>query len=125
MPDRLTRRGLVVGPAAGWSALSLAGPRALAAAPTKVGFVYVGPVGDFGWTHGHDVGRQAIEAQFGDKVKTSFVENVSEGPDSERVIRKLASSGHDLIFTTSFGFMNTTIRVAKLFPQVTFAPDRG
>ncbi len=125
MITRLTRRGFVLGSAAAAGALSLAGPRALAAEPTKVGFVYVGPVGDFGWTHGHDVGRKAIEAQFGDKVETSFVESVSEGPDAGRVIRKLASGGHDLIFTTSFGFMNPTIRVAKLFPQVKFEHATG
>ena len=125
MTARVTRRGFVLGSAAGLSALSLAGRHAFAAAPTKVGFVYVGPVGDFGWTHGHDVARQAIEAKFGDKVETSFVENVSEGPDSERVIRKLASSGTDLIFTPSFGFMNPTLRVAKLFPKVKFEHATG
>ena len=86
--------------------------------PTKVGFIYVGPVGDHGWTYRHDIGRQAIEAEFGDAVETSFVESVSEGPDAERVIRQLASDGHDLIFTTSFGFMNPTVKVAKQFPDV-------
>lgn len=125
MSARVTRRGFVLGSAAGLSALSLAGPRALAAEPTKVGFVYVGPVGDYGWTHGHDVARKAIEAHFGDRVKTSFVESVSEGPDAERVIRRLASSGNDLIFTTSFGYMNPTIRVAKLFPEVKFEHATG
>ena len=125
MTVRVTRRGFVLGSAAGLGALSLAGPRAFSAAHTKVGFVYVGPVGDFGWTHGHDVARKAIEAEFGDKVKTSFVESVSEGPDAERVIRQLASSGTDLIFTTSFGYMEPTIRVAKLFPKVKFEHATG
>ena len=125
MTARLTRRNFVLGSAAATGALSLVGPRALAAEPTKIGFVYVGPVGDFGWTHGHDVGRKAIEAHFGDRVKTSFVESVSEGPDSERVIRQLASGGNELIFTTSFGFMNPTIRVAKLFPKVKFEHATG
>ncbi len=125
MNTPVTRRGFVLGSAAAAGVLSLAGPRALAAEPTKIGFVYVGPVGDFGWTHGHDVGRKSIEAHFGDRVKTSFVENVSEGPDSERVIRQLASGGHELIFTTSFGFMNPTIRVAKLFPKVKFEHATG
>jgi simple sugar transport system substrate-binding protein len=125
MTARVTRRGFVLGSAAGLGALSLAGPRAFSAEPTKIGFIYVGPVGDFGWTHGHDVGRKAIEAEFGDKVKTSFVENVSEGPDAERVIRQLASGGTDLIFTTSFGYMEPTIRVAKLFPKVKFEHATG
>ena len=63
---------------------------ASAADPTKVGFIYVGPTGDHGWTYRHDIGRQAIEKEFGDKVKTTFVESVSEGADAERVVRKLA-----------------------------------
>jgi len=93
--------------------------------PVKVGFVYVGPVGDHGWTYRHDVGRQAIEAEFGDKVETTFVESVPEGADAERVIRKLATDGHDLIFTTSFGYMNPTNKVAKLFPDVKFEHATG
>lgn len=98
---------------------------ATAADPTKVGFVYVGPVGDHGWTYRHDIGRQAIEAKFGDAVETTFVESVPEGADAERVIRKLASTGHDLIFTTSFGYMNPTIKVAKDFPNVKFEHATG
>ncbi|MEM7497260.1 MAG: BMP family ABC transporter substrate-binding protein [Pseudomonadota bacterium] len=101
-----------------------AGP-APAADPLKIGFVYVGPVGDHGWTYQHDQGRQAVEAEFGDRVETTFVESVSEGPDAERVIRQLASSGHDLIFTTSFGFMDSTIKVAKQFPDVKFEHATG
>lgn len=96
-----------------------------AADPFKVGFVYVGPVGDHGWTYRHDVGRQSIEAEFGDKVSTTYVESVAEGADAERVIRKLASSGHDLIFTTSFGYMNPTVKVAKQFPKVKFEHATG
>ncbi|GJL82455.1 MAG: BMP family ABC transporter substrate-binding protein [marine bacterium B5-7] len=92
---------------------------------TKVGFVYVGPVGDHGWTFRHDAGRKAVEAEFGDKVKTTYVESVNEGADAERVIRKLASSGHDLVFTTSFGFMNATAKVAKQFPKVKFEHATG
>ncbi len=91
----------------------------------KVGFVYVGPVGDHGWTYRHDIGRQAIEEKFGDAVETTFVESVPEGADAERVIRKLASSGHDLIFTTSFGYMNPTVKVAKQFPDVKFEHATG
>jgi simple sugar transport system substrate-binding protein len=98
---------------------------AYAADPLKVGFVYVGPVGDHGWTYRHDIGRQAIEAEFGDAVETTFVESVPEGADAERVIRKLASSGHGLIFTTSFGYMNPTVKVAKDFPDVKFEHATG
>lgn len=98
---------------------------ATAADPTKVGFIYVGPIGDHGWTYRHDVGRLAIEKEFGDKVKTTYVESVSEGADAERVIRKLAQEGHDLIFTTSFGFMNPTLKVAKQFPNVKFEHATG
>ncbi|MEQ8708871.1 MAG: BMP family ABC transporter substrate-binding protein [Rhodospirillales bacterium] len=96
-----------------------------ATAQTKVGFIYVGPVGDHGWTYRHDQGRLAIEKEFGDKVKTTYVESVSEGADAERVIRKLAQEGHDLIFTTSFGFMNPTLKVAKQFPNVKFEHATG
>lgn len=96
-----------------------------AADPIKVGFVYVGPVGDHGWTYRHDQGRQAIEQALGDKIETTFVESVNEGADAERVIRKLASTGHDLIFTTSFGFMNATLKVAKQFPNVKFEHATG
>ena len=98
---------------------------ARAADPVKVGFVYVGPVGDFGWTYQHDAGRKAVVEAFGDKVETSFVESVSEGSDAERVIRELATSGHDIIFTTSFGYMNQTEKVAKQFPKVKFEHATG
>ena len=93
--------------------------------PLKVGFVYVGPVGDFGYSYQHDQGRKAVDEKFGDKVKTTYVENVAEGADAERVIRQLAQTGNDLIFTTSFGFMNPTIKVAKQFPDVKFEHATG
>ncbi len=125
MTMKLTRRGLVLGSAAAAGAVALVGPRAFAQDKVKVGFVYVGPIGDFGWTHGHDVGRKAVVKHFGDKVETAYVENVAEGPDAERVIRQLASTGHDLIFTTSFGFMNPTIRVGRQFPKVKFEHATG
>ncbi len=96
-----------------------------AQAATKIGFVYVGPVGDHGWTYRHDIGRQAIEKKFGAEVETTFVESVAEGADAERVIRKLASSGHNLIFTTSFGYMNPTVKVAKQFAKVKFEHATG
>ncbi len=98
---------------------------AVAEDKTKVGFVYVGPVGDGGWTYEHDQGRLAVEEAFGDKVETVFVENVAEGPDSERVMTQMALDGAELIFTTSFGFMDPTINVAKKFPNVKFEHATG
>ncbi|GAB5437379.1 BMP family ABC transporter substrate-binding protein [Falsiruegeria mediterranea] len=98
---------------------------AVAADKTKVGFVYVGPVGDGGWTYEHDQGRKAVVAEFGDKVETVYVENVAEGPDSERVMTQMALDGADLIFTTSFGYMDPTINVAKKFPNVKFEHATG
>ncbi len=92
---------------------------------TKVGFVYVGPVGDGGWTYEHDQGRLAVEEAFGDQVETVYVENVAEGPDSERVMTQMALDGADLIFTTSFGYMDPTINVAKKFPDVKFEHATG
>lgn len=95
------------------------------AEPLKVGFVYVSPIGDAGWTTQHDIARKALEAKFGDKVKTTYVENVPEGADAERVIRDLAQQGNKLIFTTSFGFMNPTLKVAEEFPDVKFEHATG
>jgi basic membrane protein A and related proteins len=92
---------------------------------TKVGFVYVGPVGDGGWTYEHNKARLAIEAEFGDKVETTFVESVPEGADAERVMTQMALQGADLIFTTSFGYMDPTINVAKKFPDVKFEHATG
>ena len=91
----------------------------------KVGFVYVGPIGDFGWTYQHEQGRLMVEEELGDMVETTYVESVPEGPDAERVIRQLASSGHGLIFTTSFGYMDPTIKVAEEFPDVKFEHATG
>jgi simple sugar transport system substrate-binding protein len=91
----------------------------------KVGFVYVSPIGDAGWTFQHDQGRREMEKHLAGKVTTSFVEKVSEGADAERVIREMASSGHQLIFATSFGFMNYVERVSKQFPKVTFMHATG
>ena len=93
--------------------------------PLKVGFIYVGPVGDAGWTYAHDQGRLEMEKNLGAKVKTTFVESVPEGADAERVIRKLAADGNKLIFTTSFGYMNPTEKVAKAFPNVVFLHATG
>jgi simple sugar transport system substrate-binding protein len=93
--------------------------------PLKVGFVYVAPLGDTGWVRQHDEGRRAVERALGDKVKTTYVENVAEGPDAERVIRDLAQQGHKLIFTPSFGYMEPTLRVARDFPDVRFESITG
>ena len=94
-------------------------------APLKVAFVYVTPVSDVGWVHQHEEGRLAVQAAFGDRVKTSYVENVAEGPDAERVIRELAASGNKLIFTPSFGYMEPTLKVAREFPDVKFESITG
>lgn len=98
---------------------------AVAQDTTKVGFVYVGPVGDGGWTFTHDQARQQVEAEFGDAVETVFVESVAEGPDAERVMTQMALNGADLIFTTSFGYMDPTNNVAAKFPDVKFEHATG
>ena len=95
------------------------------AADLKVGFVYVGPPGDFGWTYQHDQGRKAVERAFGDRVETTFAENVPEGADAERVMTQMALSGHDMIFATSFGYMDPVINVAAKFPDVKFEHATG
>ena len=93
--------------------------------PLKIGFVYVAPITEAGWVHQHEEGRQAVQAAFGDKVKTTYVENVPEGPDAERVIRDLAQQGNRLIFTPSFGYMEPTLKVAREFPDVKFESITG
>ncbi len=93
--------------------------------PLKVGFVYVGPIGDHGWSYQHDQGRLELEKHFEGKVQTTYVENVNEGADAERTIRRLAQAGNDVIFSTSFGFMNPTARVAADFPDKTFMHATG
>jgi len=91
----------------------------------KVGFIYLGPIGDFGWTCQHELGRQAVVKHFGDKIETSYLENVNEGPDAERAIEQLARTGHKLIFTTSFGYMDATVKVAKKYPNIYFEHNTG
>ncbi len=98
---------------------------ALAADPLKVGFIYIGPVGDFGWSYQHDIARKAAVEHFGDKIKTTYVENVPEGPDSEKVLNDLANSGHKLIFATSFGYMNYVINSARRHPAVFYEHATG
>ncbi len=91
----------------------------------KIGFIYVGPVGDGGWTYQHDLARQAIEKEYGDKVETTFIESVPEGADAERALTQLALAGNKLIFATSFGFMDATMNVAKKFPDIKFEHATG
>jgi len=117
----MKRRTILAGAVA---ALALTGA-AFAQDKTKVGFIYVGPVGDGGWTYEHNKGRLAVEAEFGDSVETIFQESVPEGADAERVITQMALSGADLIFTTSFGYMDPTIAVAAKFPNVKFEHATG
>ena len=124
MSAPVTRRSLLGGAAAAATLASLGG-RPRAQAPVRAGFVYVGPVGDHGWTYGHDVARRELEAALDDQVTTTFVENVSEGPDAERVIRQLAADGNNLVFATSFGYMNAAVRVAEQFPDVKFEHCTG
>ena len=105
--------------------LSIAMSTAPGADKLKVGFIYVGPIGDHGWTYQHDRGRLAIEEALGDAFESVYVENVAEGTDAERAITRLARDGAGLIFTTSFGFMDPTIKVAKRFPEVKFEHATG
>lgn len=121
-----TRRTALKWSAALAAAAALPAPlTAFAAEPIKVGFVYVGPVGEAGWTFAHDLGRRAVEAAFPGQVKTTYVESVPEGADAERVIRNLAQDGHQIIFTTSFGYMDATMKVARQFPKVVFQHATG
>ena len=107
-------------------AMALAAPAAAQPKePLKIGFVYVSPIGDAGWTFQHDTGRKEMEKALGGKVTTKYIESVPEGADAERVIRELAQSGHNLIFTTSFGYMNPTLKVATTFPKVNFEHATG
>ena len=106
--------GVVLMPAV---AMAAAAP---AAAPLNVGFVYISPIGDAGWTTQHDQARKEMEKALGSKITTKYVENVPESADAERVIRDLAQTGSKLVITTSFGYMNPTLKVAKQFPNVKF-----
>src|SRR6201998_1854102 len=98
---------------------------ASAADKLKVGFIYLGPVGDFGWTYQHELARQALVKEFGDRIEPTYLENVSEGPDAERSIEQLVRAGNKLIFTTSFGYMDPTLKVAKKYPNVHFENATG
>lgn len=109
------------------SAAAIVGIVAPAAAQdkTKVCFVHVGSKTDGGWTQAHDIGRQQLQEHFGDKIETPYLENVPEGPDAERAIERMARSGCAIVFTTSFGFMDATLKVAEKFPDVKFEHATG
>jgi len=96
-----------------------------AADKLKIGFIYVGPIGDLGYTYQHEVGRRALQKALNDKVETTYLENVPEGADAERAIEQLARAGNMLIFTTSFGFMDATVKVAAKYPNVFFEHATG
>lgn len=104
--------------------LSTAAP-SVAQDKTKICFIYVGSKTDGGWTQAHDIGRQELQAHFGDKIETPFLENVPEGPDAERAIERMARSGCAMVYTTSFGFMEATVKVAAKFPDVKFEHATG
>ena len=109
-------------------AASIAGspaPAAVVGGPLKIGFVYGGLIGDGGSTYAHDLGRKALEAQFGDKIKTTFVENVADAATAERVLRDLAAQGNTLIFGTNAVFLESMLKVAKDFPAVKFEDAGG
>jgi basic membrane protein A len=93
--------------------------------PYKVAFIYIGPPGDLGWTYEHDRARKALEAALGDKIETTYIENIEEGPDASRVIRQYAQEGYDMIFATSFGYMDYMYEVAQEFPDVKFEHCSG
>jgi len=120
----LTRRNFVKSAAAA-SALPLLGRAAFADEPLKVGYIYLGPVGDFGWTWAHEKGRKAMVEHFKGKVVADYVENVNEDASATPVIKDLAAQGHKLIFTTSFGYMDQTLEVAKDFPDAKFEHCTG
>ena len=95
------------------------------AEPLKIAFAYVGPVGDGGWTFAHDNGRKALEKEFGDKIKTSFVESVPESADAERVFRDMVGQGNQLVFGTTFGYMEPMLKVAADSKAVKFEHATG
>ena len=112
-------------PAAASAASEPASAAAQAAGPLNIAFAYVGPVGDAGWTFAHDKGRLALEKEFGDKIKTTFVEKVPEGPEAERVIRDLVGQGAKLVFGTTFGYMEPMLKIAADHPDVKFEHATG
>lgn len=121
---KISRRTLFKG-AGAIATAAMIGKPALAAEKIKIGFVFLGPIGDFGWTWAHNKGREAVDAALGDKVETVYVENVAEDASAIPIIRDLANQGCKLIFTTSFGYMDATLKVAAEFPDVKFEHCTG
>ncbi len=121
----MKRRELLATSAAALGLAAIGGTRARAQSAKKVGFVYVGPPGDFGYTYGHDQGRLRAQEHFGAAVETFFVENVPEGADAERVITQMVLSGADMIFATSFGYGPSVNAVAQRFPDIAFEHATG
>ncbi|MCB1343897.1 MAG: BMP family ABC transporter substrate-binding protein [Rhodobacter sp.] len=121
----MKRRELLATSAAALGLAALTGSAARAQSPLKVGFIYIGPPGDFGWTYGHDHARLAAQEHFGAAVETSYVDNVPEGPDAERIMTQMALSGAQLIFATSFGYGPSMNAVAARFPNIAFEHAAG
>ncbi len=121
----MQRRTVLKGGAAMGLAMAAGLPARAQSAPLKIGFVYVGPIGDGGWTFQHDQGRLAVVERFGDKVETVYQESVPEGADAERVMTQMALAGAGLIFTTSFGYMDATVATAAKFPDIKFEHATG
>jgi basic membrane protein A and related proteins len=121
----MQRRTILKGGAALGLTMAAGVPAFAQDGPLKVGFIYVGPIGDGGWTFQHDQGRLAVVEAFGDKVETVYQESVPEGADAVRVLTQMALSGCGLIFTTSFGFMDQTVEVAAKFPDIKFEHATG
>ena len=120
----ITRRNFMKTAAAGL-ALPALGRGAFAADPLKIGYIYLGPVGDYGWTWAHNKGRKAMDAALKGQVVANYVENVKEDASAIPILKDLAQQGNKLIFTTSFGYMDQTIEVAKQFPDVKFEHCTG
>jgi len=119
------RRTLLASGASAATLAMLGMPLKAQNSPLKVGFVYVGPIGDGGWTFQHEQARQQVIAEFGDRVETIYQESVPEGADAVRVLQQMALQGAELIFTTSFGYMDATLEAAAQFPNVKFEHATG
>ncbi|HEX4336879.1 MAG TPA: BMP family ABC transporter substrate-binding protein [Polyangiaceae bacterium] len=125
MANPISRRSLLLGAGALLALPGCKSTTSQAAEPLKLGFMYSGPIGDVGWTYQHELGRRMVEKEFGSRIKTTFVENVPESADAERVIRQLVDEGCKMVFATSFGFMESMVKVAKDFPDVVFEHATG
>ncbi len=123
--NSINRRNFLQTAAAGLSALPALGRPAFAAEPLKVGYIFLGPIGDYGWTWAHNKGRLAMDAALKGQVVSSYVENVKEDASAVPILKDLAQNGSKLIFTTSYGYMDQTIEVAKQFPDVKFEHCTG